>query len=93
MLSIFIAPAVYDGTGGVLAEAKRLIDYVKASPPLVAGRPVLGPGDVERQTRAARLANGVPLDDKTLDDLYAAAQSVGIDIARARAMIDQREGR
>ncbi len=87
MLSIFIAPAVYDGTGGVLAEAERLLEWVKASPPLVAGRPVLGPGDVERQTRAARLASGVPLDDTTWNNLIAAAQSVGIDAARANAFI------
>ncbi len=88
MLSIFIAPAVYDGGGHVPAEARRLIDWVKASPPLVPGRPVLGPGDVERQTRAARLADGVPLDDKTWSDLVAAAASVGIDADRARAMIE-----
>ncbi len=88
MLSIFIAPAVYDGNGSVLAETKRFVDWVKASPPLVPGRPVLGPGDVERNTRAARLANGIPVDEKTLDDLIAAAQSVGIDAARARAMLD-----
>jgi uncharacterized oxidoreductase len=71
----------------VLAEAKRLIEWVKASPPLVPGRPVLGPGDVERQTRAARIANGVPLDDTTWNNLIAAAQSVGIDAARADALI------
>ena len=87
MLSIFIAPAVYDGPGGVLAEAERLLEWVKASPPLVAGRPVLGPGDVERQTRAARLASGVPLDDTTWNNLIAAAQSVGIDAARANALV------
>ncbi len=87
MLSIFIAPAVYDGNGGVLAEAKRFVEWVKASPPLVPGRPVLGPGDVERQTRAARLAGGVPLDETTWNDLLAAARSVGIDAERANAMI------
>jgi hydroxycarboxylate dehydrogenase B len=48
---------------------------------------VLAPGDVERRTRAERLKTGVPLDDKTLADLLAAAQSVGIDEARARAML------
>src|SRR5438105_4749649 len=34
MLSIFIAPAVYDANGGVLHEAARFIEFVKASPPL-----------------------------------------------------------
>ena len=87
MLSIYIAPAVYDDGGGVLAEAQRFVDWVKASPPATPGEPVLAPGDVERRTRAARLANGVPLDDKTWADLIAAAASVGIDERRASAMI------
>jgi uncharacterized oxidoreductase len=83
MLSIFIAPAVYDGQGSVLAEAKRFVDYVKASPPVTEGQPVLGPGEIERRTRAARFANGVPLDDKTWADLVEAAKSVGIDSLHA----------
>lgn len=91
MLSIFIAPAVYDQAsehGGVLAEARRLVEYVKASPPAVAGQPVLGPGDVERRTRAARLANGVPIDDKTWVDLIEAAKSVGIDGLKVEAFFE-----
>lgn len=87
MLSIFIAPAVYDGEGGVLEEARRFVDYVKASPPITPGQPVLGPGDIERKTRAARLANGVPIDDKTMADLIEAAKSVGIDALKAESML------
>ena len=86
MLSIFIAPAVYDAAGGVLDEALRLVEWVKASPPSDPAQPVLAPGDVERRTRAARLAAGVPLDDKTWDDLVAAAATVGIDAARVAAL-------
>ncbi len=87
MLSIFIAPAVYGGQHAMLAEAKRLVDHVKASPPSVAGRPVQGPGDVERATRRERLARGIPLDGTTIADIEAAAASVGIDKARASAML------
>lgn len=87
MLSIFIDPKVYDRDNVVLAEARRLVDWVKASPPAVPGQPVLGPGDVERRTRAVRLAEGVPLDDKTWDDLVTAARSVGIDAARVAALV------
>ncbi|CAG0981093.1 L-2-hydroxycarboxylate dehydrogenase (NAD+) [Burkholderiales bacterium] len=87
MLSIYIDPSVYDASGGVLAEARRLVDWVKASPPATAGEPVLAPGDVERRTRAARQANGVPLDDKTWRDLIDAARSVGIDDARVAAIV------
>jgi len=81
MLSIYIAPAIYDAAGGVAREARRFADWVKGSPPATPGDPVRTPGEVERESRAARLANGVPLDDKTWSDLIAAAASVGIDAA------------
>jgi uncharacterized oxidoreductase len=87
MLSIYIAPAVYDPGGGVAREARRFVDFVTASKPAKPGEPVLAPGDVERRNRAERLAKGVPLDDKTWADLIAAAASVGIDAKRAEAII------
>ena len=87
MLSIYIAPDVYDREGGVAREARRFIDFVTASPPANPGEPVLAPGDVERRNRAARLAAGVPIDDKTYADLVAAAASVGIDAKEADALI------
>jgi uncharacterized oxidoreductase len=86
MLSIFIAPAVYDPSGGVLEEARRFVEFVKASPPVTPGEPVLAPGDVERRNRAARLAKGVALDDKTWSDLLVAAASVGIDAKKFAAI-------
>ncbi len=87
MLSIYIAPAVYDASGGVAREARRFVDFVKASAPVNAGEPVLMPGDVERRNRAQRLANGVTIDDKTWADLVAAAVSVGIDADQAQALV------
>ena len=86
MLSIYIAPAVYDTGGGVAAEVRRLVEWVKASKPAVAGQPVLAPGDVERRTRAQREADGIVLDDKTWADLVAAAASVGIGDAQIDAL-------
>jgi uncharacterized oxidoreductase len=87
MLSIYIAPGVYDKDGIVLAEAQRFVDWVKASPPAVAGQAVLQPGEIERRTRATRLTGGVPLDDTTWGDLVAAAAAVGIDAKRAAAIV------
>ena len=87
MLSIYIAPAVYAPDGWVTAEARRFVDWVKASPPLQPDAPVMAPGDIERRTRAERLRNGVPIDDKTLADLLAAARSVGIDARDANSML------
>jgi len=87
MLSVYIAPDVYDADGGVAREARRFVDFVKASPPLKPGEPVLAPGDVERRNRASRLASGVSLDDKTWSDLIGAAASVGIDEKQAAAIV------
>ena len=87
MLSIYIAPAVYDRDGAVAREIARFVAWVKASPPAVAGQPVLMPGEVERSTRARRAAEGVVLDDKTWSDLLAAATSVGLASASVEAMV------
>ncbi len=87
MLSIYIAPSVYDPGGNVLREARRLVDFVKASPPARPGEPVLAPGEIERRNRATRRVEGVPLDEKTWADLLAAAESVGLAAARAEKMV------
>ena len=87
MLSIYIAPEVYDAQGAVAAEVARFAAWVRASPPARPDAPVLLPGDVERKTRAERMARGIPIDDKTHADLLAAAASVGIAKAHAVALI------
>jgi len=87
MLSIYLAPQVYDPDGGVLREARRFVDWVKASPPMDAAQPVLAPGEVERRTRAERLARGVPIDDKTWSDLTAAGAAVGLSAGQMSALV------
>jgi uncharacterized oxidoreductase len=87
MLSIYIAPEVYDAQGTVAQEVARFLDWVKASPPLRPGVPVLLPGEIERKTRAERTAQGIPIDAKTRTDLIAAAVSVGIARDEAEAGI------
>jgi hydroxycarboxylate dehydrogenase B len=88
MLSIYIAPAVYAPEGAVEREAARFVAWVKASPARKQGEPVQAPGDAERRLRAERARSGVPIDDKTWSDLLDAATSVGIDSARAVAIIE-----
>ena len=87
MLSIFIAPTIYDRENTVAREATRFVEFVMDSPPMTPGQRVLAPGDIERATRKQRLADGVPLDDKTLAGLAAAAKSVGIDDKVAAAYL------
>jgi uncharacterized oxidoreductase len=87
MLSIYIAPDIYDAGHSVQAEVGRFLAWVKASPPADADAPVLLPGEIERRTRAQRSAGGIPVDDKTCADLLAAAESAGMDRTSAAAML------
>jgi hydroxycarboxylate dehydrogenase B len=87
MLSIYIAPRVYDAQGAVAHEIARFVAWVKASPPARPDAPVMLPGEVERTTRAERERHGIPLDDTTRADLVAAATSVGLASERVESML------
>jgi uncharacterized oxidoreductase len=58
----------------------RLIEWAKASPPLVAGGAVLLPGEIERATREERLAGGIPLDRETIVRIKAAGMSLAVNV-------------
>jgi hydroxycarboxylate dehydrogenase B len=78
LLSILIDPEAMAGSEALAADLDRLTEYVTASPPATPGGKVLLPGEIERRTRAERLAHGIPLDPNTLDQLRGAARSVGV---------------
>jgi uncharacterized oxidoreductase len=71
MTLIAIAP---DGAFADLA--KRLTDHLRASTPIDPARPVMMPGDRERETAAS--ANGVEVDPPTWAALGEAAAKAGI---------------
>jgi uncharacterized oxidoreductase len=52
--------------------------YITASPPQNPDLPVLIPGDPERLSRAARLKDGVPIDDETWREIVTAARGVNV---------------
>jgi uncharacterized oxidoreductase len=78
MLSILIDPERMGGSAVMAADLDRLTAWVKASPPATPGGEILFPGEPERRTRARRLAEGLPLDANTLDQLRGAARRVGV---------------
>ena len=67
--------------GGLAAEARRFVEFIKSSRPAEPGGEVLMPGEPERRNRAERSAGGVPLDPNTWAQLLDAADSVGLDRA------------
>jgi hydroxycarboxylate dehydrogenase B len=80
MLGFILDPARLVGQDWFCAEIEAIIDYVTASPPVDAAQPVLVPGDPERQHRARRIAEGVPIDSVTWDQIAAAARGLGLDL-------------
>ena len=56
----------------------QLIDFVKASPTASGFDEILIPGERSGRTRRDRLANGIPLDDATWENLAKTARQVGV---------------
>ena len=79
MLTILIDPVRFSSMEAFGDDVRRLVDWVSASRPAVPGGRVLLPGDVERETRVQRLADGIPIDPATLDQIRQAARHVGAD--------------
>jgi uncharacterized oxidoreductase len=91
LLSILIDPERMAGTEALAADLERLCAYVTASPPATPGGEVLLPGEIERRTKAERVAHGIPLDPNTLGQLRGAARAAGVsdaEIDRAIAEVE-----
>ncbi|HEX6013354.1 MAG TPA: Ldh family oxidoreductase, partial [Geminicoccaceae bacterium] len=78
MLSFILDPVAIGDSAAAAREARAIGDWVKASPPAPGFDEVLLPGEPERRARERRLAEGVPIDDKSLADILAAARSLGL---------------
>lgn len=78
MLSFILDMKSMGEPHGIAREAQAIGDWVKASPPAPGFTSVLLPGEPEMQARERRLAEGVPIDEKSLADILAAARSLGL---------------
>jgi hydroxycarboxylate dehydrogenase B len=86
MLSIVIAPAVYTGAPELATEVRRYLEFVKSSRPRTPDGAVLLPGEPEQRARAERLANGVPIDATTWNQIMAAGERRGLARAELEAI-------
>ncbi len=78
MLSIYISPDHLDTDQVFLQEAQQYIEFFKTSKPAEPGGDVLVPGDMERQRRADRTANGIELPDDVWSAILDTARDVGL---------------
>ena len=65
-------------------EAEEYVRWVRASPPMDGVDHVRMPGEPEEEYRAARGANGIPIDPTTWAEIAAAAASVGTRVVLPR---------
>jgi uncharacterized oxidoreductase len=59
---------------------------VKASPPLPGHEGVRVAGEPERESRAKRMAHGIPVDSTTWSDMLDAAKKLGLDPAHMQTL-------
>ena len=85
MMTILVDPDRLADRTALMSELDGFISYVKQSPPAPGVEEVMIPGDPERKAMAERLANGVPVDDTTWEEMVQAAVQVGMDEADARS--------
>lgn len=79
VLSFVVDPARLPGAAGLEAQIVAAIDHVKASPPADPALPVLVAGEPEIASRKKRMAEGIPVDPTTWEELRVAAQTVGVE--------------
>jgi hydroxycarboxylate dehydrogenase B len=79
MLTILLDPKRLADSVTFQREMRACLDWIKASPPQAGCERVQVAGDPERATRARRLAEGIPVDKTTWEEILAAAAKLGVD--------------
>ncbi|MBP7661983.1 MAG: malate/lactate/ureidoglycolate dehydrogenase [Burkholderiaceae bacterium] len=78
LFSIVLEPGRLIDGGGFDDTVAQLTDYVKASPAADPERPVLVPGEPERESRAQRGRDGIPVDPATWKQICSRARGLGL---------------
>jgi len=82
MLTILIDPQRLGTAENLATETEAFVAWVKSSPPVGGADRVRVAGDPEREIRARRLAEGLPIDANTWGEIVAAGAKVGVTRAR-----------
>jgi uncharacterized oxidoreductase len=78
MLTILIDPQKVGTAPDFAREAVEFVDWVKQSPPTEGNDKVRIAGDPEREKKAARLADGIPVDATTWQEIQQAGVKLGL---------------
>jgi uncharacterized oxidoreductase len=90
MLTVLIDPARLGTRETFAAQTRAFLDWLRASPPAPGYDRVRIAGEPEREAKALREREGIPVDTATWDEIRAAAEKLGLGaeaidrLARAR---------
>lgn len=89
MLTVLIDPVALTGSDAASyeQEALRFVDWVRASPPREGFEAVRIAGEPERETKAQRLRDGVPVDTTTWQQILEAGDKLGVNRASVQAAV------
>lgn len=65
-----------------MAETSEFVEYLRSTPPAAGVEQVLTPGELEERTRASRTADGIPIEDRTLERLRSLAERLQVEPLR-----------
>ncbi len=82
MLTIILDPKAISDTATFERQTRGFLDWVTASPPRAGFDKVRLAGEPEREWRAKRLAEGIPVDANTWHDILEAAKRLKVDPAK-----------
>jgi uncharacterized oxidoreductase len=85
MFTVLVDPARLGTRAAFERETRAYLDWLRQSPPAPGHDKVRIAGEPERETRAKRLAEGIPVDDTTWEEILAAAEKLKL----ARAAIER----
>jgi uncharacterized oxidoreductase len=81
-LLLLVDPMRLDNPLGFAAEVSSFVDWVHGLKPDADTDRILVPGDKEREMRAERLANGLPIPAPVLREILTVAQALSIPLDR-----------
>jgi uncharacterized oxidoreductase len=86
MLSILVDPARLGTADAFAREAREYLDWIRKSPPAPGFDRVRIAGEPERETRARRSREGIPVDGETWNEIRAAAAKLKLAPERIDAL-------
>lgn len=87
MFTVVIDPSVFGGIERFSHEVEAMVEYVHDTTP-TDGKPVMVAGEPEQQSLEQRTREGIPIDEKTWNELVSSAEAVGLNAQKVNELVN-----